>query len=197
MTCPGSCEVGVVPRPQVGGEWPSLIWWESGPNGECNLLSGGWCVFTGQTFEDARRFGWMAAVHPTHRDRLLAIVFRARANAEAFRCEYPLRRADGVYRWVVDVGVPMGAGWYTGFLTDITEQREREADSADARAARSPPTLSVAPEYVTIPEAAATLGVSPAHLYRLLRADPSLGVRLGRSVRVHLVQLQRSLERRR
>src|ERR1700689_2350172 len=50
---------------------------------------------------------------------------------EAFRMEYRLRRYDGEYRWVSDIGVPRfnpdgSFAGYIGSCIDVTEQRRAE-----------------------------------------------------------------------
>ena len=57
---------------------------------------------------------------------------------EPFQKEYRLRRADGEYRWVLDVGVPRydDAGRFAGYIgsaLDITERKRWSSRSATAR----------------------------------------------------------------
>ena len=83
--------------------------------------------------------GWAENVHPADRDRCLqnyAEAFDARAS---FSMEYRLKRHDGAYRWILDVGVPRYAAehefsGYIGSCTDITEVKQAEAALRESEA---------------------------------------------------------------
>jgi two-component system, sensor histidine kinase PdtaS len=114
-----------------------VMLWMSGLDGLCEFFNSTWLRFTGRSLEQERGNGWAEGVHPDDfqdcMDRYLA-AFVARA---AFRMEYRLRRADGLYRWILDQGTPRydPTGSFEGFIgscVDITDMRDN-AESLRAR----------------------------------------------------------------
>ena len=82
----------------------------------------------------------MDAAHPEDLGPALRIYYSAVEARTPFIVEYRLRRADGVYRWMLDSGVPKYApdGSYTGYIgcvIDITERHEAEDRIRESRAA--------------------------------------------------------------
>lgn len=66
--------------------------------------------FTGVAPEDALQGGWMGAIHPDDRPIGLAEARRAIAEGQPVELVHRIRRHDGVYRWVLQRGVPLGNG---------------------------------------------------------------------------------------
>ena len=93
-----------------------------------------WAVFTGQSLEQMRGDGWIAAVHADDRERVLETWLQAvRGRATHYETEYRLRRRDGVYRNVCMHGVPVLAANGTvcewlGIWSDITERKQQEEE---------------------------------------------------------------------
>lgn len=109
---------------------PVLIW-TSGSNGLRTFVNDGWLQFTGRRLEQELDDGWAEGVHPDDLDRCLQIAQSSSGSRQSFTLEYRLRRADGVYRWVVDEASPRfeidGAfAGYIGSCIDITERRRAE-----------------------------------------------------------------------
>lgn len=101
------------------------------PDGSCSFLSRTWNEFTGQTEGEGAGSGWLAPVHPEDRPGVARRFAEAHAPVGSFRAEYRLRRADGVYRWVIDAAAPRlredgGFLGYIGSVMDITDRREVE-----------------------------------------------------------------------
>ncbi|MGN7160525.1 PAS domain S-box protein [Sphingomonas sp. SAFR-052] len=108
-----------------------VMMWVTDETGYCNYLNRGWYEFTGQNELEALGHGWLEATHPD--DKLAAEEAFSQATAAKlpFRLEYRLRRADGVYRWAMDVASPrFGADGkhlgYVGSVIDIDDRREAE-----------------------------------------------------------------------
>jgi signal transduction histidine kinase len=70
-------------------------------------------------------------VHPEDLPRRTDTYTRAFDWREAFRMEYRLRRHDGEYRWMLDIGAPRFSpdGFFAGYIgsaTDITDHKQAE-----------------------------------------------------------------------
>ena len=89
-----------------------------------------WLEFTGRTLEQELGNGWADGVWPADQERCVQTYVSAFDVRQPFRMEYRLRRADGLYRWVLDTGVPLfepGGGVFAGYIgscIDITEAKE-------------------------------------------------------------------------
>ena len=109
---------------------PSLIWM-SGTDKLCTFFNQGWLKFTGRSLEEELGDAWLSGVHPDDRDhclRLYSASFDARLD---FELEYRLRRFDGEYRWLFDIGVPRfeSDGTFLGYIgscIDITDRKTSE-----------------------------------------------------------------------
>jgi PAS domain S-box-containing protein len=90
-----------------------------------------WYDYTGATPEEATGFGWFNVVHPDHVARARQRFDAAWTTGAAWEDTYPLRRADGEYRWFLGRAVPLRDSdgritrWF-GTDTDITEHIEAE-----------------------------------------------------------------------
>ena len=109
---------------------PVMIW-QSGIDGQADYFNKPWLDFRGQALEQELRGGWDAGVHPEDREEYKKIFLTAFRQRKPFRTEYRLQRADGEYRWVLDVGTPRffendAFAGYLGSCIDITERREAE-----------------------------------------------------------------------
>ncbi|GAB4205860.1 MAG: hypothetical protein OHK0022_32410 [Roseiflexaceae bacterium] len=109
---------------------PVMVWITE-PDGTCSYLSKSWYAFTGQTPKTGLGFGWIDAVHPEDRAVAEHAFVGANQRQEVFRIEYRLRRADGIYCWMIDSAAPrLGShGEFLGFIgsvIDITERKEAE-----------------------------------------------------------------------
>ena len=117
---------------------PVLIW-QSGRDQRCHYFNRVWLDFTGRRLDQEVGDRWLDNVHPadlrSYQDAYSAS-FQARTH---FTVEYRLRRADGVYRWLLCTGVPSmtAEGTFTGYIgscLDITDRKEAEQALAQAAA---------------------------------------------------------------
>jgi PAS domain S-box-containing protein len=118
---------------------PVMIW-VSGRDKCCIWFNRPWLTFTGRDMAQEMGNGWAEGVHPEDFNRCLSIYtsrFDARAN---FRMQYRLRRHDGDYRWIDDIGIPRYArdGTFLGYIgscIDVTHHKnlEREAQELSER----------------------------------------------------------------
>ncbi len=114
----------------VANTAPVLIWM-AGTNKLCTFFNQSWLDFTGRTLAQEAGDGWAAGVHPDDLDRCLSTYSAAFDARLQFEMEYRLRRFDGVYRWIVDLGVPRFEAdgtfcGYVGSCVDITERKTSE-----------------------------------------------------------------------
>jgi two-component system, sensor histidine kinase PdtaS len=109
-----------------------VLLWMAGRDAECDFFNQVWLDFTGRSLEQERGVGWAEGVHPEDFQRCMQTFMDAFVARRPFRMEYRLRRHDGVYRWILDTGVPRrsGDGEFVGFIgscIDVTEQKEAQA----------------------------------------------------------------------
>jgi len=88
-----------------------------------------WLAFTGRSLEQSRGNGWAGDLHPDDYQYCLDTYNAAFDRRESFLMEYRLRRHDGVYRWLLDTGIPRFADdqtflGYIGSCIDITEWKQ-------------------------------------------------------------------------
>ncbi len=105
-----------------------VLLWVAGTDKGCTFFNHGWLAFTGRSLEQESGFGWAERVHPDDYEHCLQIYDRAFERRERFQMEYRLLRADGEYRWLLDVGSPrfMSDGSFLGYIgscVDISEQK--------------------------------------------------------------------------
>lgn len=109
-----------------------VLMWASGTDKKCIWLNKRWTDFVGRSIDSELGSGWAENIHPEDRATFLR-QYEARFDArEDFAIEYRLRRHDGVYRWVLDTGVPLRSpeGEFSGYICsciDITEQKHGQA----------------------------------------------------------------------
>jgi len=110
---------------------PVLIWL-SGTDKLCTWFNKTWLNFTGRSMAQEMGNGWTEGIHPDDFERCLQIYTEAFVARESFSMEYRLKRHDGEYRWILDVGVPRHADGveflgYIGSCTDISEVKHAES----------------------------------------------------------------------
>jgi PAS domain S-box-containing protein len=117
---------------------PELAW-TARPDGYVDFYNHRWFEFTGTSPEQMRGWGWKAVHHEDVVDAVAERWQRSLRTGQPFEMEFPLRRADGAFRWFLTRCVPVrGKGgaivrWF-GTSTDVNESHElREALASAAR----------------------------------------------------------------
>src|SRR5256712_563615 len=119
-----------------------VLMWMAGPDGRCTDFNRPWLEFTGRTLEQERGDGWLEGVHPDDQNGCMSSYGDALAARRPFTIEYRLRRRDGLYRDVIDSGVPRfgrdgSFSGYIGSATDITEVKTAQQALVESIALRS------------------------------------------------------------
>ena len=104
--------------------------WIARPDGHIFWYNKRWYDFTGTTLAQMEGWGWRSVHHPDHVDRVVRSFREAIDAAQDWEDTFPMRGADGRYRWFLSRALPIrdAAGqvsWWFGTNTDITEERER------------------------------------------------------------------------
>ena len=103
--------------------------WSARPDGHIDFYNRRWYEYTGTTFEEMEGWGWKAVHEPAMLEEVLARWRHSLATGDSFEMEFPLRGADGQFRWFLTRVNPLrdASGRivrWIGTNTDINEQRE-------------------------------------------------------------------------
>jgi len=109
---------------------PVLIWM-SATDKLCTYFNKPWLDFTGRSMEEEIGNGWAQGLHPEDLQRRVVTYTQSFDHREAFRTEFRLRRHDGEYRWILDIGVPRfnqdgSFSGYIGIGIDVHDRRLAE-----------------------------------------------------------------------
>ncbi|RIX99636.1 response regulator [Aureimonas flava] len=114
--------------------------WIADTGGDIDWYNQRWFDYTGTTMEEMRGHGWTKVHHPDHIDRVREELSRRFAEGVQWEDTFPLRGADGHYRWFLSQAIPIRdetgriVRWF-GTNTDITSQRAAEQELAAAKEA--------------------------------------------------------------
>jgi PAS domain S-box-containing protein len=113
----------------VADSAPVMIWM-SGLDKRLSYFNRPWLDFTGQSEADLQG-GLAGIVHPEDYSKCHDIYSRGFDQRQRFTKECRLKRHDGQYRWMLDIGMPRfhedgSFAGYIGSCTDITEQKLAE-----------------------------------------------------------------------
>ena len=117
---------------------PVMIWM-SGTDKLCTYVNKPWLDFTGRSMDSELGSGWAEGVHPEDSQRCFDTFTQSFDRREEFQMEYRLRRYDGEYRWVLDLGVPRfdQDGSFVGFIgigVDVTDRKRVEQTLRESEA---------------------------------------------------------------
>jgi PAS domain S-box-containing protein len=101
----------------------SAIVWRATGDGVISFEPEVWRSFTGLIGPDQ---GWLDAVHPDDRQRVIDLWRTAITTSTTYVCEHRVRRSEGGFAWVIARAVPIlhdgVAREWIGMMTDITER---------------------------------------------------------------------------
>ena len=96
--------------------------------------------FTGRVLSEPSDHSWTQGIHPDDRGKVEASYRETAANPVPYQQMYRMRRADGVYRWFIEIGVPRHSDLgeligFTGVNIDVDDlvQASARLEQAEAR----------------------------------------------------------------
>jgi PAS domain S-box-containing protein len=110
---------------------PTLAW-SARADGSADFFNQRWLDYTGLSAEQARDWGWTAALHSDDLNRVADYWRSVLASCETGEIEGRLRRFDGVYRWFLFRATPSFDNdgkitkWF-GTNTDIEDRKRAES----------------------------------------------------------------------
>jgi len=104
----------------IANNVPVMIW-VANTNKVCTFLNNTWLEYTGRTL--AKENDWISDIHTDDVQEYLKTFHFSFNERKPFKVEYRLRRHEGSYRWIMDVGRPTFSpqGEFTGYLGSCTE----------------------------------------------------------------------------
>ncbi|MBC7775680.1 MAG: PAS domain S-box protein [Phycisphaerae bacterium] len=106
----------------------SVMIWVADSDKNCTFFNKTWLEFTGRTVEQESGQGWVESVHYDDSALYLDSYSASFEARNPFQLEYRLRRKDGEYRWMMEMGKPVFSllgefKGYIGYGTDIHSQK--------------------------------------------------------------------------
>ena len=111
----------------LANNFPQLAWMAD-PTGHIFWYNRRWYAYTATTFAEMEGWGWTKVHHPEHVARVVERWSAALQAGQPWEDTFPLRGADGQYRWFLSHAEPIRDAdgclvrWF-GSNTDVTEQR--------------------------------------------------------------------------
>jgi PAS domain S-box-containing protein len=102
----------------------AAIVWTAAPDGRIYEDVPMWEVFTGQTSDEYKGYGWLNALHPDDRDSTLSLWIDALEIKHPIEALFRVRLRDGTYQQMLAVGLPVlnldGSVWeWVGTITEV------------------------------------------------------------------------------
>ena len=125
----------------LANSMPQLAW-VADQNGHIFWYNDRWYDYTGTNFEEMEGWGWKTVHHPDYLGGVIDSWEKALIEERQWEDTFPLRGADGEYRWFLSGAAPVRDAngkvvrWF-GTNTDITGEREIAAElkASEARKA--------------------------------------------------------------
>ncbi|HEX9309528.1 MAG TPA: PAS domain-containing sensor histidine kinase, partial [Gemmatimonadaceae bacterium] len=116
--------------------------WFGGPDGQITYCNPYWYEYTGLSEKDTLGEGWMTAIHPEDRERVVNSWKSAVGDGEDYEVEFRLRESNGDYCWFLartssgrDETGKVNA--WLGIAVDIEERKRAEEEAWAASQAKS------------------------------------------------------------
>jgi len=115
---------------QIIGSSPALLH-TARPDGYLDFFNQTWLDFAGEPLEKLLGWGWISCIHPEDVEAFVQKMRESFAKGKPFQEISRVRRADGVYRWMLHLKVPIfdrGGNLikWNGSSIDIDDQKRAE-----------------------------------------------------------------------
>jgi PAS domain S-box-containing protein len=115
-------------RFRVAADAAAVLIWLSTPYRSRNYFNKSWLAYVGQNYDHQMGFRWKETIHNSDQVAYNDIYETSFEKRKKYTVEYKLRRHDGEYRWVSEVGAPRfsPAGIFEGYIgtcIDIHDQK--------------------------------------------------------------------------
>ncbi|MBE7200945.1 MAG: PAS domain S-box protein [Parafilimonas terrae] len=106
---------------------PQVVWFGDA-EGNVTYCNAYWYDYIGLPEGETGEASWMGAIHPDHREPTRAAWLAASGSGQPYEVEFPLRRADGQYRWFLSRARPVRdeAGTLTSWIGTSIDIHERK-----------------------------------------------------------------------
>ncbi|GJE36488.1 PAS domain S-box-containing protein [Methylobacterium sp. PvP062] len=106
---------------------PQVVWFGDAA-GNVTYCNAYWYDYTGLPPGETGEASWMGAIHPDYREATRAAWLAASESGRPYEVEFPLRRADGQYRWFLSRAKPVRdeAGTLTSWIGTTLDIHERK-----------------------------------------------------------------------
>jgi PAS domain S-box-containing protein len=103
------------------------------PEGYLDFFNRRWLDFSGQPLEKLLGWGWISCIHPDEVEHFVRRMRESFARGASFQETSRVRRADGVYRWMLHLKVPLRDAdgivvKWIGSSIDIEERKRAEEE---------------------------------------------------------------------
>ncbi len=106
---------------------PQVVWFGDA-GGAITYCNAYWYDYTGLPAGETGEASWMGVIHPAHRERVRDSWLGAAQSQGPYEVEFPLRRADGQYRWFLSRAQPVrdAEGRLTSWIGTTLDIHERK-----------------------------------------------------------------------
>ncbi len=112
---------------QAANEMPIPVW-TSDASGRLNWFNQAWLDFHGRSLGQELEEGWLQNVHPHDLSKCVSAIEAACDTESAFEVTYRARNAEGVFRWILNQGIPVSTdlqfSGFVGSIVDISNMRK-------------------------------------------------------------------------
>lgn len=124
-------------RLQVVTNATPVMIWMAGTDKLCYYFNNSWLDFVGRTLQEEIGNGWAENIHPDDFDRCLKVYETSFEARQPFEMEYRIRHRSGLYRWILDHGVPRftSAGVFEGYVGGCLDIHDQKQAAEQLRAA--------------------------------------------------------------
>ena len=114
-----------------------VLLWMSKSDSQFIFFNETWLNFTGRPLLEELGEGWLEGIHPDDRQQVYEKYTTSFQSLQPVEMEFRLKRADGVFRWVMNRGVPRNLpdGTFVGYIgscMDISDRKLAEDEMARA-----------------------------------------------------------------